>query len=155
MTNYTAEEIQKMKTGTATEKEIQNNKLEEERLQLAKNIKTKDFILHRTQETIKVPIVSSEGVLEIEIRARLTIPENKEHEAFLTKFKRASAEEAFEFEEGDPDIYKFMAAITTDQDLDAALWAQVDTMTISEILIAYFMEPAKRMADAHKFRQRK
>lgn len=155
MTGLTEDEYMALKAGETNQDDIKEKHQEDERLRLVKNIQTKDFLLSRTKETVKVPIVSSEGVIEVEIRARLSIQESKEHEEFLTKFKRASNEESFDIESGDHSVMKFMAAITVDPDLNEGIWSQVDDMTISEILIAHFAEPARRMADAQKFRMRR
>ena len=154
MSELSKDEYMALKTGGTNQEDIKEKHQEDERLRLVKNIQTKDFLLSRTKETIKVPIVSSEGVIEVEIRARLTIPENVEHKEFLEKFKQASIDPKFNFGNEDPCVAKFMAAITIDSELNEELWSQVDDMTISEILIAYFAEPVRRMADAQKFRTR-
>lgn len=151
----TPDEYTMLRTGDATPDDIEDKHKEEDRLQLVKNVQTKDFLLRRTTETIKVPIVSSEGVIEVEIRARLSVAETKEHEEFLTKFRRAASDETYTMDDADVQAAKFLAAISVDPELDENLWLQVDDMTMSEILIAFFTEPVKRMADARKFRARK
>jgi hypothetical protein len=120
--------------------------------ELIEAMSAKAFLISRTNETIKVPIASATGMKDIEIRARLSKHELESHERFLTWFKVAAKE--LDSEIGNRVTAEFLSRICVDPELDIEFWLSpdLDPSIGQEILIAYFTEPARRMAAIKKFR---
>lgn len=160
MSEMTPEQYTALRKGETTEDEISVDKKVAQRQEFVDSMTTKAFLMARTNETIKVPITSCDGIQDIEIRARLSKKETRTHAEFLKVFRGAgSGDEAailyLDTPEGDLVTAAFMAQITADPQLDTTFWLsdQIDPTTIQEILIAYFTEPARRRVEIEKFRK--
>lgn len=151
----TEQEYSDMRNGRTTEKAVRDTHEKEDAENIIKNMSTKNFLIGRTREYIKVPITSESGTHEIEIRARLSKNEMKVHKPFMDAFLKALKGEENTLTDMDGEIAAFLAAITRDNELDVTFWSSgdIDEQTASEILYAYYTEPARRLADVRKFRE--
>lgn len=155
----TAEDYKAARMGEKTLTQISDEKKAAKLQEYVTAMSTRDFLIGRTQETIKVPITSAGGVKDIEIRARLSRDELRRHTEFLNNFKRAASGDAeaaafLDSEPGDLVTASFLSQITVEPELDTMFWMSggIDPSTVQEILLAYFTEPARRMAAIEKFR---
>lgn len=118
----------------------------------AENLSAKNFLLNRTRELIKVPIDGPDGQMEIEIRARLTKGEIKEHREFLNMFQNP---EDIDEKEADLVSAKFLAAITIDKDLDEVFWQSddLDSSIMQELIMAFLEKMTSTVKGVQKFRK--
>ena len=117
---------------------------------------TRSFLIGRTKETIQVPVSGLGGSKSIEIRARLSKSEIKQHQFILDKWKNAheSGAEFIESEEDEAELARFLGYITTDKELSSGFWLSDDIAPeiADDILMAYFIdEPLRRMLEMSRF----
>ncbi|WP_440952030.1 hypothetical protein [Methanococcoides sp. FTZ1] len=114
----------------------------------------KAFLIARTHEYVKVPIVSGDEVQAIEIRKRLSKTESKNHKDMFGRWERAMQGDKTALEDAEEVIASFLAYITKDPTLDNEFWLseELDTAISDEILLAYFSQPAIQLARIIRFR---
>ena len=132
-------------------------RIEEEKQAHIDAMSAKAFLMHRTYEYIKVPIVCASGAKEFEIRARLSKEEKDSLSGFFDRLQ-ASLEGnkvAFDDPKADYAVARFLAYITKDAELDEEFWMmpELDQTISREIIDAHIKEPAKRLAEAVRFRR--
>ena len=158
MTNYTADEIQKMKTGEADEAQIKAEQAKAKHAEIVESMSAKDFLIARTREIIKVPIaMTSGGLKEIEIRARLSRAESAKFKSVLDMWNDALKGNDTSFDNAEEELAEFLEYITSDPTLDAEFWLsdELDNTIPIQIMDAYFLEPLKasRRVQLEKFRK--
>lgn len=156
MSEMTGEEFIKLRSGDITTEEIEQEKNADKMQEAVNAMRTKDFLIGRTNETILVPISGLGGTKNIEIRARLSKSEMKQHEVILNRWTTAQDSDAqfIESEDDERELAVFLAYITVDDDLSAAFWLSDDLepRIADMILTAYFIEePMKRMSEISRF----
>ena len=116
------------------------------------NSTAQNFILGRSKELINVPISSGDKKYNIEIRARLTKKEVKNHRDFLQMFQ--NPEKADE-ELADELAANFLADITTDKSLDKEFWMRddIDSSIMQELLTAFIEKAVSTVKGVKKFRR--
>lgn len=115
------------------------------------NMPIRDFIMNRVTEVFNVPIIGPDGIIEIEIRARLSKKETKEHANFLKIFTEP---DNIEDDVIEASTARFLAAITTDKDLDEEFWAceDIDPYITQELVLAFLKKAADTIEQSEKFR---
>ena len=117
---------------------------------------TRAFLIGRTKETIKVPVSGMGGSKNIEIRARLSKSEIKQHHAILDKWKNAQESGAgfIESEDDEMELARFLEHITIDPELNSGFWLSdyIAPEICDDILMAYFIdEPVRRLSEMYRF----
>ena len=111
----------------------------------------RDFLMNRANELIKVPITGPDGVIEIEIHARLSKKEIKKHAKFLEIFTNP---EDVDEELAEEVASKFLATICTDSELNEEFWNSdnIDPYVAQELIIAFMGKAAETLEGVRKFR---
>lgn len=156
MSSMTGNEFSTLRSEDITPNELSQRKKTEEMQGAIDAMKTKDFLIGRTKETIKVPISGLGGTKYIEVRARLSKAEMKQHKGILDRWTAAQNTDVqfIESEEDEHQLAVFLAHITIDDSLSAAFWLsdELDPRVADMILTAYFIdEPIARVIEIQKF----
>lgn len=156
MTALTAQEYKDLKAKTRTEDEIYQDRKEAEATEQQRNIKIKDFLLNRHNETVQVPIEGQDQTMNIEIRAHLSKAELKKHKQFMESWNIALTDnpDILESEEAEQFIAEFLSDLCTDPDLDKEFWLSddLDPLISQTILMHYFTTAINQLGDIGKFR---
>ena len=117
------------------------------------DVSARDFIMNRSKELIKVAIDGPDGIMEIEIRARLTKREVKEHKKFLEMFNDPNN---ITEEDAEVEASRFLAAITTDKTLDVEFWSSdnIDPYVAQQLLLAFMKKATSSLEGVKKFRKK-
>lgn len=123
----------------------------QEQDKIASDIPARDFIMNRSKELVQVPISGPDGVITIEIRARLTRAEIKAHRKFLEMFAKP---EDIDEDEAEIVTAKFLSSITTDEELDEEFWLsdEIDQNIAQELVVAFIKKAAETLDYVKKFR---
>jgi len=151
----TAEEFKQLRAQD-TGQEVSLDTKPDERQKAIDAMNAKNFLIGRTKETIMVPIAGMGGTKNIEIRARLSKSELKQHRVILDRWKlsRESGEEFIRNEEDERELAIFLAHITVDDSLSSAFWLSDDIAPelADDILMVYFVvEPTRRLSQQYSF----
>lgn len=118
---------------------------------------TRAFLIGRTNETIQVHVSGLGGSKNIEIRARLSKAEMKQHESLLDRWNAAQTNQDIKFIEtieDEVELAVFLAHITIDTGLSSDFWLsdELAPEIADDILMAYFIEePLRRMTEISRF----
>lgn len=156
MSSMTGNEFKQLRAGDITPAEIKHDKQQAKLQDAIDAMSTKDYLIARTQETIQVPITGLGGSKNIDVRARLSKAEMKQHKTILDRWNQAqsSDEEFIHNEEDEHDLAVFLTHITIDDSLSSAFWLSndLDPNIANMILTAYFIsEPTRQMVEMQKF----
>lgn len=113
----------------------------------------RDFIMNRSKELIKVPIDGPDGTMDIEVRARLTKREVKEHKKFLEMFNDP---DSITEEDAEVGAAQLLATITTDPILDEEFWSsdEIDPYIAQQLLLAFMKKATSSLESVKKFRKK-
>lgn len=157
MTALTAQEYKDLRSGTRTEGQIKQNRIEVTEAEFKENISTKQFLLNRHNETVLVPIEGQDRTMSIEIRAHLSKAELKKHKQFMESWNIALTKdpEILESEEAEQYIAEFLSDICIDPDLDKEFWLSenLDPLIAQTVLMQYFTSAINQLGDIGKFRK--
>lgn len=157
MTALTAQEYKDLKAGTRTEQEIKQNRTEVTEDEFKDNISTKQFLLNRHNETVKVPIEGQDLTMSIEIRAHLSKAELKKHKLFMDSWNKALTDnpDILDTDEAEHYTAEFLSELCTDPDLDKEFWLSedLDPLIIQSVLMAYFTNAIDTLSNIRKFRR--
>ncbi len=150
------EEYTDLRKGDTTIEDINEGKRQVARQEAINAMSTRAFLIGRTKETIKVPVTGMGGSKNIEIRARLSKSEIKQHQVILDRWKAAQESEAefIESEADEMELARFLDYITIDPELNSGFWLSdyIAPEIADDILMAYFItEPTRRMVEIQKF----
>lgn len=156
MSSMTGNEFKKLRAGDTTPEEIEHDKQQAKLQDAVDAMKAKDFLISRTKEIIPVSILGMGGSKSIDVRARLSKAEMKQHKTILDRWNLAqgSDKEFIRNEEDEHELAVFLAHITTDDSLSSAFWLSedLDPNVANMILTAYFIsEPTRQMVEIHRF----
>jgi hypothetical protein len=158
MSALTAQEYKDLRSGTRTEEQIKQNRIEVTEAEFKENISTKQFLLNRHNETVLVPIEGQDQTMNIEIRAHLSKAELKKHKQFMESWNIALTKdpEILESEEAEQYIAEFLSDLCIDPDLDKEFWLSenLDPLIAQTVLMQYFTSAINQLGDIGKFRKK-
>lgn len=118
---------------------------------VTKTMSASNFIMNRGKELIEVSILGPDGMFEIEIRARLTKGEIKNHAKFLEIFTEP---EEVDEEIAEASAAAFLSVICTDDELDEDFWnsPDIDPYVAQQLIVAFMNKAAETLESVRKFR---